>query len=197
MPPITDILGYLAGAWRMMNGKRDGMRAFDISADGFWNSFFAIPVALPALFVGWMGIASELAQEPAIFGSRLSIMARLALIDLFSWVLPLAVLALVARAAGIADRFVHYVVASNWGAALLIWAMLPASLYSLTAGDSDFATLISLVVFGVTLMLSWRLTNVAIGKGPAIASAVFTAMLFASIAVLVTLQTLLGLSAAG
>ncbi|TIX33060.1 MAG: transporter, partial [Mesorhizobium sp.] len=34
----------LAGAWRLMLGKVDGLRLLDLSADGFWNSFFAIVV---------------------------------------------------------------------------------------------------------------------------------------------------------
>ena len=55
MPSVEDIQQYLTGAWRMMMGKPDGLRLLDISADGFWNSFFAIVVALPALIVGWVG----------------------------------------------------------------------------------------------------------------------------------------------
>ena len=39
----------LTGAWRLMLGKADGLRLLDLSADGFWNSFFAIIVATPAL----------------------------------------------------------------------------------------------------------------------------------------------------
>ena len=35
----------LTGAWRLMLGKADGLRLLDLSADGFWNSFFAIVVA--------------------------------------------------------------------------------------------------------------------------------------------------------
>ena len=49
MPSGDDIQAYLAGAWRLMMGKPDGVRALDVSADGFWNSFFAILVAFPAL----------------------------------------------------------------------------------------------------------------------------------------------------
>ncbi|MER9338061.1 hypothetical protein NKJ06_29550, partial [Mesorhizobium sp. M0293] len=45
----------LTGAWRLMLGKTDGLRLLDLSADGFWNSFFAIVVAAPALLVGWVG----------------------------------------------------------------------------------------------------------------------------------------------
>jgi hypothetical protein len=195
MPPLNEIVRYLAGSWRMMNGRADGLRAFDISADGFWNSFFAIIVALPALFVGWLAIASELAHEPAVFGSTPSIVARLAFIDIASWVLPLVALGAVARPVGIADRFVPYVIASNWGSALIVLIMLPASLLRLISGEGDFVTLLSLGLFLVTLVFSWRLTNAAIGKGAAVASAVFGGMLVASLLVLFTLQNMLGLTA--
>ena len=57
---VDEIQRYLTGAWRMMMGKADGLRLLDLSADGFWNSFFAIVVALPALIVGWVGVANEI-----------------------------------------------------------------------------------------------------------------------------------------
>ncbi len=60
MPSAEEIQLYLTGAWRMMMGKADGLRLLDLSADGFWNSFFAIVIALPALIVGWVGVANEL-----------------------------------------------------------------------------------------------------------------------------------------
>ena len=42
-------------------------------------------------------------------------------------------------------------------------------------------------------MLTWRLTNVAIGKGPAVATAVFAAMFLLSLMVLYGLQFIVGL----
>ena len=77
------------------------MRLLDISADGFWNSFFAIVVALPALIAGWVGIANDARRSGYVsFGDRLSIMLRLATVDIGAWVLPLVALALVAPAVG-------------------------------------------------------------------------------------------------
>jgi hypothetical protein len=70
MPPAEDIQQFLTGAWRLMMGKPDGIRLLDISADGFWNSFFAIVISLPALVVGWVAIANELSQNPDIAGGR-------------------------------------------------------------------------------------------------------------------------------
>jgi hypothetical protein len=195
MPPAEDIQQYLTGAWRLMMGKPDGIRLLDISADGFWNSFFAIVISLPALVVGWVAVANELSQDPDIAGGRFSIFLRLGLVDLGAWVLPLAALALVAKPAGISGRFVHYVVATNWGSALIVWSMLPPALLRLFfPSASDTASVISLVLFLLSLVLSWRLTNTALGRGPAIASAVFAGMFAVSLAVLFGLQAMFGLA---
>lgn len=195
MPSTEEIQQYLTGVWRMMMGKADGLRLLDLSADGFWNSFFAIVVALPPLVVSWVGTTNGLADTSAELGGKLSIVIRLALIDVSTWLVPLALLAVVARRAGIADRFIHIVVAGNWGTALITWLMLPGALSTLLwPAASDVSAVLSLVLFGLAMALSWRLTNIAVGKGPAVATAVFVGMFLASLLVLVVLQQALGLA---
>lgn len=197
MPPAEDIQQQLLGAWRMMTGRRDGIRLLDVSIDGFWNSFFAVVVALPALLVGWVPLANELAAADTRFSGRALLLFRLAIVDVGSWVLPIAALAVVAGFAGIRDRFVHYVVASNWASALFAWFMLPASLLRLVVpGAAEAATALSLGIFLGCLVLSWRLTNAAIDKGPAVATGVFAGMLVASIMTLFALQDILGIAPA-
>lgn len=198
MPPADDIQRYLTGAWRLMMGKREGVALLDVSADGFWNSFFAIAIALPALIVGWVGTANEIGADPAAAASRLSYLLRLALIDIGAWILPLIGLAFVASSAGIRDRFVHYVIASNWSSAILAWLMLPAALLRLvTASNSDLALTLSLGLFLLSMVLSWRLTNAVIAKGAAMGSAVFAGMFIASLVVLIVLQAALGVYVSG
>ncbi|MBZ9989992.1 transporter [Mesorhizobium sp. BH1-1-5] len=183
----------LAGAWRLMFGKADGLRLLDLSADGFWNSFFAIIVAAPALIVGWVGIANEIG-DPDAFAGRLGMLIRLATVDLGSWVLPLVALALVAPRAGIGGRFVHYVVASNWASAIIAWLMLPSALLRLfLPSTSDVNSLVSLFLFALSMVLTWRMTNATIGKGAAVGTAVFVGMFIASLLVLFGLQALLGI----
>src|SRR5690606_476155 len=93
-------------------------------------------------------------------------------------------------------RFVHLVVASNWGSALIVWIMLPPSLLGLLVpAASEAAAFLSLALFVATMVLSWRLTNIAIGKGPAVASAVFAGMFLVSLVVLFVLQAAFGLTA--
>lgn len=189
----AEIQSGLTGAWRMMAGRADGLRLLDLTADGFWNSFFAIVVAAPAMALGWIMLADQFSDVQA--ASRAGLVLRYAMRDLGTWVLPLVGLALTAKPAGIGDRFVPYVVASNWGSALLVWLTLPPTVVAMLApGATDFVTLLSLLFYGVSLFLGWRLTNIAIGRGPAIGSAVFAGMFVASLMVLLALQALLGLA---
>jgi hypothetical protein len=185
----------LTGAWRLMLGKADGLRLLDLSVDGFWNSFFAIVVAAPALIVGWVGLANEIG-DPNAFAGRFSMLIRLATVDIGAWVLPLVGLALVAPRAGIGGRFVHYVVASNWASAIIAWMMLPAALIRLfLPSTNEFAVLASLLLFALSMILTWRMTNVAIGRGAAVGTAVFAGMFVASLVVLFGLQALLDIGA--
>ncbi len=184
----------LTGAWRLMLGKADGLRLLNLTADGFWNSFYAIVIAVPALVVGWVGIANEIG-DPDAFGARLSLLLRLAAIDLGAWVLPLVGLAAIAPRAGIGDRFVAYVVASNWASAIIAWLMLPSALVRLLSPDStDASALVSLACFVLSIVLTWRMTNTVIGKGAAIGAAVFVGMFAGSLLVLFALQALLGIA---
>lgn len=194
MPPADDIQRQLTGAWMMMTGRRDGLRLLDLSMDGFWNSFFAIVVAAPAMLAGWAPMAGEVAGADAGFGQRASVVARLALVDIGAWVLPIVGLAAVAGTVGIRDRFVHYVVATNWGGALFSWFMLPVAVLRLFApAQEDLITALSLGIFVACLVLLWRLTNAALDKGGGLATGVFTGMLVASILTLFALQDLLGI----
>ena len=184
----------LTGAWRLMLGKADGLRLLDLSADGFWNSFFAIVVAAPALIVGWVGIANQIG-DPDAFVGRFGMLLRLATVDIGSWVLPLIALALVAPRAGIGGRFVHYVVASNWASAITAWLMLPSALIRLfLSSASQVSSLVSLLLFALSMVLTWRMTNATIGKGAAVGTAVFVGMFIASLLVLFGLQILLGIT---
>ncbi|MEQ1941406.1 transporter [Mesorhizobium sp. VNQ89] len=195
MPSGEQIQQYLTGAWQMMLGKADGLKLLDISADGFWNSFYAMLIALPALVVGWVGFANDLSALGDGFDGRLSIVLRLATIDLAAWVVPLLVLAAVAKPAGIADRFVHLVVASNWASALIAWIILPPALIGLVLPEvRPLEDMLSLVFFVAAMVLTWRMTNAALGKGAGVASAVFAGMFIVSLLTLFILQSAFGLA---
>lgn len=194
MPSGDDIQRSLTGVWRLMTGRQDGMRMLDVSIDGFWNSFFAIVVALPPLVASWVPMANEACGPDSTLGERLFYMLRLGSVDILTWVLPIALLAAVATLVGIRDRFVHYVVASNWGAALFCWIMLPTALLQLFAPSAEgLAATVALVLILTCLVLSWRLTNAVLAKGPVVASGVFAGMFVVSMLLMAALQGPFGL----
>ena len=196
MPSAEEIQAGLTGAWRMMLGRTDGLKILDLSADGFWNSFFAMVVALPPLFAMWTSFAVQASPATAEFGHRMSLLLRFALIDFAAWVLPLVLLALVAARIGVRDRFVHYVVSTNWASGIIAWLLLPpVVLRALAPAATEFSALLSLIVFIASMVLVWRLTNVAIGKGAAIATAVFSGMVAASLVIVYALELLLAIPA--
>ena len=190
---VEELRQGIHGALRLMLGRSDGLHMLDISADGFWNSFYAIFLALPPLAFGWISVAADFADGEM---SRGGVLFRLAFVDIGSWLLPIVLLAFAAKPAGIGDRFVHYVVASNWGSALLVWLMVPAAVIRTVAPQAvELATFLSFVLFLASQVLVWRLTTLSIGKGAAVGSAVFAAMFAAYLIALFALQALVGLSA--
>lgn len=199
MPTLEDIQRFFIGTWRMMTGRADGISLLDISEDGFWNSFYAMIVAAPALLIGWVSLSNDLAGEIGGLGdvgmSRFGIVARAAIVDGLSWVLPLVILAVVARKVGIAQRFPHYVVASNWGSALIAWLLLPASLLRLLLPASvDINALVGLASFGIVMALSYRLTQSALQKPHTVVAPLFAAIVFVSVLITIMLQSFFGIA---
>ncbi len=195
MPPADNIQQYLTGAWRMMMGREDGLELLDVSSDGFWNSFYAIVLTVPVLGVTWVTYTNEIADPGDDLAVRLGTVVLFALVDVSAWVVPIVVLALVAGPLGIGDRFVHYVVASNWGSVITAWLVLPPAVLELVGFDDEslVIALMYLAIFFAAMVFLWRLTNAALQKGPLMATTVFTGMVATGIFVYYLLQSQFGL----
>lgn len=197
MPSQEAIQRSIAGTWAVMWGRKEGMTQLDLSADGFWDSFWALPLALPPLILAWVMSADTMTEAAGAGGAKLSVVLRLALVDVANWILPLILLALVARRLGISKRFVPYVVASNWGTLIVIWMGLPVILMSLLSPDTgDFATVLGFMLFMVSLLFSWRITRATLNRDIGTTTAVFVGMAVASILIVILMQPMLGLTSA-
>lgn len=194
MPGQDAIQSALSATWRLMQGRADAVRSLDLSADGFWNSFFAIIVALPALFALWTGEAIDLAPGAGAFGERFGLVLRFAVIEAFAWVLPIVAVAWVLHRMGLRDRVAAFVIANNWGTALIIWAILPAILlHSLAPSLAGVAVLILLLLFIASLVLFWRLNNAVLGMGPVAPTLAVAAMTVISLLVDYALRIVLAI----
>lgn len=189
MPSVERIMAYFTAVWGMMTTRPRAVQDLDLSADGFWESFWAIAAALPPLFVGWAAYGKLMEMQTGM--PRMTLFAAAGLMDLSAWILPLAGFVLVAGKAGIGDRMVHYVVSANWGSALLAWLTWPPQLLRLLMPESSSAVVsFDIALFVLSLVLTWRLTNAALSKGPTVATTVYVTVLAASFAIVFLIQGL-------
>lgn len=188
------VQAQLTAAWRIMaTAKGDALARMDITAEGFWRSFWSILLAVPPMLLSWVAAAPDFAGEGATVSFTV---LRLGLADLAAWVLPIAGLAAISGLVGMRRRFAAYVIATNWGSAILVWLAVPPALVRLLApGEPDPSGFLSLMVFVLSLALGWRITHGAIGREAMYSTGIFIGMAVASILVLVAMHSLLGLSA--
>jgi len=194
MPSLDDIFRYFTGVWKMMLGRKDGLAYLDISAEDFWASFYAIIVALPPLLATWVAYAADLTAGRDEAGLRLAIVIRAAIVDIAAWIIPLVIIGLLARRIGISKRYAPYVIATNWGSALLAWLFAPITLIQLFfPGALDFATLFAFVLFGISIILSYRLTFIVLQRPHAYVAPFYACVFFGSLFITVFLQQLFGI----
>lgn len=119
---IAYLAASLIGAWRLARMKPDGFAWFDLSADGFWRSFLAVPVVMP-LFLGF--IAVQAGPGPASWAGYVFVEV---VGYLLAWATFLALMVPFARFFGLGPGYVPFVVAYNWAQVLILMALLPATL---------------------------------------------------------------------
>ena len=188
-----DVLERSRGAFDLMIGRRhEGWNRLDVSADGFWNSFLAIPVSAPALLVIFLSFASMLgaAEAEPDLGRTLAVLAS---VGLGNWLLTVVLLIVLARPLGIADRTSHLVVAANWGSVPIAYLRAIPSALLLLFGATPFLSTLLLVAEVATLALYWRLLSAAAERSAIVATALFVATVAFGHAFTVAMQTNFGL----
>jgi hypothetical protein len=159
----------LTGAVEFFLGRRDGLKRFDFSLDGFWRSFGAILYVLPFFAVS---IAVEHRLRPPemmVAGPSDIVFVLTRLLDLgLDWVMMPLILAAFARNLGIARTYASYIVVRNWASVVM---SAPQALIALLAGlgllPLEFAAILSLAVIGVMLRYHYQIVGATLGGTPA------------------------------
>ncbi|WP_407048544.1 hypothetical protein [Methyloraptor flagellatus] len=111
-----EIRAGLIGSWQLLKGDPRGMTYFDTSIEGFFRSFWVFVLLLVPFAISIGGeYKMEIAKfaDPRGFPTIFYIVMQ-AIAYLVMWFAFPAVLALLARPLGIAERYVPYIVARNW-----------------------------------------------------------------------------------
>lgn len=188
-----EVVRSLRGTAALLNRRAEALRAFDFSETGFWHSFGAVVLTLPAFVV-------TLALERRRLGLALpgrslledhGLVALVALAHVAAFVaLPVAMI-WIARRLGLGRRYVPFVIVTNWTSVVALSVLsVPAILLLLGWATPAHAVLFSLAFAVIVLRLQWFGTKLTLGVSNRLATAIVTLGALFNLAIAVGLQAL-------
>jgi hypothetical protein len=180
-----EVVRSLRGTTALIQRRPEGMREFDVSQRGFLRSFSAILLTLPAFVVLAQSMAPRSgvgAQAVFLADPLATVLVALAQIGMF---LAGALLMIpVARRLGLTDRYVPFVVAANWAAAVKITLYaLPQLLLVIDWATPGLASLFTTAVALIALNLLFVIARVTLQVRPVIALAIAGGLLMLDAAI--------------
>ncbi|MDO9417758.1 hypothetical protein [Pararhizobium sp.] len=195
MPGFEEVQRYLTGLWLLVRNEAEGFAWLDFSLQGTFRSFWAIVWCLPAMAVTWASWRMfYLANMPAGTATGPSFFVKLLLIDLVCWLLPLLLIAAIARPLGFSRALGPIVVATNWLSLPLSYAMvIPAVLRLLISDSEEFTSLLWLLLLVGAIAALFRLLKMITGNQTLLAAAITAIFILPPMMVGDVLQRLLGI----
>jgi hypothetical protein len=169
------------GTLDLLNSRSEGLKSFDMSERGFWRSFTAIWLTLPAYVISLAIERMRLGAVPN--GSLLDnlwVDAVVAMGHVGGYVaLPLAMI-FIARTFRLTGRYVPFVIVTNWISVIgLLVLSLPTMLLLLGWATPPLASLFSLAFAVIIIRIQWFATKETLGLSslPALAIVFFGILL--------------------
>lgn len=154
------------GTIDLLYSRVEGLKAFDMSERGFWRSFAAIWLTLPAYIVSlaFERLRLGLLQPDRSLLDSVWIDLVVGLGHVAGFVaLPVAMI-WVARAFRLTDRYVPFVIVTNWITVIgLLVLSVPAMLLLLGWATPALASLFSLAFSIIILRMQWFATKATLG----------------------------------
>lgn len=194
MPGLDEVLHYLNGVYLLVKQRPEGFGWLDLTLRGLVRSFWAFAWCLPAFAVIWASWRLYyLAAMPAATPAGVSFFVKLLVIDIAGWLLPLVLLAALARPLGYGKYLSTVVTASNWIAVPFAYAAaIPFALTLMLPASAPFAGLLLYAVFGASVVLQFRLVWMCVGKQTLLAAAMTAIYVLPPMIVGQELQRILG-----
>jgi hypothetical protein len=186
----------LTGAWQLFLNRPDAMRFFDVSVGGFWRSFGAIGLIVPAYAIVAIAeqqvlLSDSLPDESFAEGAFVLDKALALSVD---WITLPILLALLAGPLGISRTYPAFVVARNWGAVI---AILPFAaidfLFALGLLNADIVGVLSAAMLFVILRYNFIIARRALGVGTGFALTLTIADFVLSLAIAQSVDWLVGI----
>lgn len=180
------------GISAFLNWRADGLRLFEISLPAFGRSFAAVGLTLPAYVVELALVRRDLGLPPGggLFADP-GVAFQVASAHLLAFLaLPVAMI-FVARRLGLGDRYVPFVIVTNWLQVFASYALaLPGALLILGWETPALTFLFTIAFMAVVLHVQWFATRVTLGVGAVLAALVTALGLALSIGTTALVQAL-------
>jgi hypothetical protein len=172
-----EVVRSLKGSWRLIRREREGLSAFDASFEGFWRSFAAVILAMPAFII--ILADQELRAGRLVPGGLFNdawFVGREAAVFVAPWILFPLLMAGFVRVMGLERRYVSYIVIYNWSGVIAagIFAV-PALLHVLGMATAALAAFYTLAFSIILVQYRWFFARAALGLSWDLAAAVVIA----------------------
>ncbi|SCZ09428.1 hypothetical protein [Microvirga guangxiensis] len=154
------------GTLDMLHSRSEGLKSFDMSERGFWRSFAAIWLTLPAYIVSLaferlrLGLLQP--DQPLLDNVWIDIVVALGHVASFV-ALPLAMI-WVARRFNLTKAYVPFVIVTNWITAMgLLVLSVPAMLLLIGWATPSLAAIFSLAFAIIIVRMQWFATKATLG----------------------------------
>jgi hypothetical protein len=195
---LDEIARSLNGAWLLLFDRANAMRLFDASYAGFWRSFQAIILVVPAYEVTVIADrrAYLAAADPGTFNEAAYFAAKW-LAFAFDWVTLPLLLAALAKFLHIQKGYPAYVVARNWSSVLTVLPFAAIALVDLTGLVSpEILFFPSLLALAIALRFSYLIARRAFGVGIDVAVGFVVLDFLVSLALTMVIGRVLGVNIA-
>ncbi len=181
-----DVTRSLRGSWRLMTTGPDALDELDLSRDGFWSSFAAFALMLPALvaILAAGRMLWGLPDNSGLFDQPLLVAAVIGVECLGIIAVPAMLVGLAPHLMA-APRFTSFVIAWNWAGVVSAYLLaVPATIFAIGWSNPGLATLQALAFWAIVLRLRYCVARAAFGPGNGIALLTVTGSALADYAVI-------------
>ena len=170
MPSWNEIKSSIYGAWRIALLDPGALRHFNVSIEGFWQSFIAIPIAFaitrPKYLLGGDADQGDEIERLSTDGDFIVTL----IFGLIGWIVFVVVMVWITKLLNLTATYVQYIIVWNWGSVVSTAFMLPVSILAHLRDPADGMTYVLTIVFSfVLLYYSFRVARVGLGCAAAVA----------------------------
>jgi hypothetical protein len=164
MPRLEEVAYYIQGLWLLLKGKPEAFGYLDFSERGFWRSWWAIVFCIPPMLLSWAAFRMvHLSISPTGTATGPDFFAKLGIIELTNWVLPLFIVLIVSRFTGVLQYATAIVIALNWLSIPFQWCYVLVSLMQLLVPAESSTVLVYLMLLMSYVFVTYQIVNRILG----------------------------------